>query len=155
MARYAASVETLWEREDAFAYLAEFAHIEDWDPGVAHARRISDDPLAVGARFEVHSSFLGREIPMLYETIEIEAPRRVLLRADTATAVSLDEMTFDLRPGGGTIVTYDADLRLKGPLRVFDLALRLAFQRLGDNARDGLRRKLGEPVPAGAHAETI
>jgi len=154
MARYVASVETLWEREEAFAYLADFAHIEDWDPGVVRAQGLSADSLAIGARFEVHSSFLGRKIPLVYETVEIEAPRRVLLRADTPTAVSLDEMTFDLRPGGGTIVTYDADLRLKGPLRAFDLALRLAFQRLGDNARDGLRRKLGEPVPAEVGAET-
>lgn len=153
MARYVASVETLWEREDAFAYLADFANIQDWDPGVAGAQRFSDDPLAVGARFEIRSSFLGREVPLVYETIEIDAPRRVLLRADTPTAVSLDEMTFDLRPGGGTVVTYDADLRLKGPLRFFDLALRLAFRRLGDNARDGLRRKLGETAPAGAGAE--
>lgn len=154
MARYVASVETLWQREQAFAYLADFATIADWDPGVTRARGFSHDPLGVGARFEVRSSFLGREVPLVYETIEIEAPRRVLLRADTTAAVSLDEMTFEARPGGGTIVTYDADLRLKGPLRLLDPALRPIFRRLGDRARDGLRRKLAEAAPAGARAET-
>ena len=147
MARYVASAESLWDRERAFAYLADFATIADWDPGVAGARRLSPDPLASGARFEVHSSFLGREIPLTYETIEFDPPRRVVLRADTPTAVSLDELTFDLRPGGGTIVTYDADLRLKGLLRLFDLPFRLAFRRLGDRARDGLRRRLREEAP--------
>jgi Polyketide cyclase / dehydrase and lipid transport len=144
MARYVASVETLWEREVAFGYLADFANIADWDPGVARARRLSEPALEVGARFEVISSVMGREVPLVYETIEIDPPRRILLRAETSTVVSLDLMSFDLKPGGGTIVTYDADLKLKGPLRLLDLPFRLAFRRLGDNARDGLRRKLAE-----------
>lgn len=152
MARYVASVETSWEREIAFGYLTEFSNIADWDPGVARAKALTDDRLSVGARFEVISSFLGREVPLTYETIEIESPRRVLLRAETPTAVSLDELTFDLRPGGGTIVTYDADLRLKGLLRPFDLPLRLAFRRLGDQARDGLRDRLDSAPPSGAAA---
>src|SRR5690349_15791521 len=107
MARYVASVESPWERERAFDYLAAFANIADWDPGVARAKALTDDQLAVGARFEVISSFMGREVPLVYETIEIDRPRRVLLRAETGTIVSLDEMTFDVRPGGGTVVTYD------------------------------------------------
>lgn len=147
MARYVASVETSWNREAAFRYLADFANVADWDPNVAGARRLSDDPLARGARCEVRCAVAGREVPLTYETIEIEAPRRVVLRAETSTVVSLDRMTFDLRPGGGTIVTYDADMRLKGPLRLFDLALRLAFRRLGDQARDGLRNRLAEVAP--------
>lgn len=154
MARYVASVESLWEREQAFDYLADFASIADWDPNVAGAKRLSANPLEVGARFEVRSSFLGREIPLVYETIEIDPPRRVVLRAETPTAISLDEMTFDLRPGGGSIVTYDADLQLRGLLRLFDLPFRLAFRRLGDQARDGLRQRLGEVRPDGAEPKS-
>lgn len=155
MAHYVASVDTLWEREVAFGHLADFATIANWDPGVVRAKRLTAEPLSVGARFEVISSLLGREVPLTYETIEIDAPRRVVLRAETPTAVSLDEMTFDLKPGGGTIVTYDADVGLKGPLRLFELPFRLVFRRLGDNARDGLRRKLSEVQPDGARSETL
>ena len=145
MARYVASVDTAWDREVAFGYLADFASIADWDPSVTGARRLSDDALAVGARFEVDFTMLGRELPLVYETTELEAPLKVTLRAETPTAVSLDTMTFDLKPGGGTIVTYDADVTLKGALRAFELPFRLVFRRLGDNARDGLRRRLSEP----------
>ncbi len=154
MARYVASVETLWEREPAFGYLADFATIAEWDPSVTDARRLTDDPLARGARFDVRFSMAGREIPLVYETLEIDPPRRVVLRAETPTAVSVDTMTFDLRPGGGTIVTYDADVSLRGPLRMLDLPFGLAFRRLGDRARDGLRRKLAEAVPAQSPAST-
>lgn len=148
MARYVATVDSAWDREVAFAYLADFASISDWDPGVARSERLGDgDPLAVGARVEVISSFLGREVPLVYEIVEIDPPRRVLLRAETSTITSLDEMTFDLRPGGGTLVTYDADLSMKGPARLAELPMRLAFRRLGDNARDGLRDRLAEAPP--------
>lgn len=147
MARYFASVETLWEREQAFAYLAEFSNIADWDPGVAAAQPLTDERLEVGARFEVRSSFFGREIPLTYETIEVDPPRKVVLRAATRTAVSRDELTFAVRPSGGTIVTYDAELQLKGPLRALELLMRLAFRRLGDNARDGLARRLAQASP--------
>lgn len=148
MARYTATVETDWDREEAFAYLADFATIADWDPGVVRAVRHTGEPLRVGARFEVTTSYLGRESALVYETIEIDPPRRVLLRAATGTFTSLDEMAFDLRPGGGTLVTYDADLALHGIARVAELPMRLAFRRIGDAARDGLRARLAEPAPA-------
>jgi len=148
MARYVTTVDTTWDRERAFAYLADFASISDWDPGVVRSKRLSDEPFAVGARFEVISSFLGREIPLVYEVLEIDPPRRVLLRAETSTMTSLDEMSFDLRPGGGTLVTYDADLAMKGVARIAELPMRLAFGRIGDNARDGLRDRLAEEAPA-------
>jgi hypothetical protein len=153
MARYVASVDTRWEREAAFDYLADFASIADWDPAVPRARALGDEPLAVGARFEVDFSLLGRAQTLVYETVEIERPRRVVLRAETAAAVSVDEMSFDLKPGGGTIVTYDADVGLKGPLRFLDLPFRLVLRRLGDSARDGLRRRLAEVQPGGVRSE--
>ena len=150
MANYTTTVETEWSPEAAFGYLAEFSNVAEWDPGVSSARSISADPLSVGARFEVEASFLGRAVPLVYETIEISQPRMVTLRADSGTFVSLDTLTFEPAPGGGTAVTYDATLTFKGPLRIFDPALKLAFNRLGDKARDGLADRLAGQLPAPA-----
>jgi len=66
MARYAATVETAWDREVAFTYLADFTTISDWDPGVVRSKRLTGDPLSVGARFEVTTSYLGREATLTY-----------------------------------------------------------------------------------------
>ena len=41
------------------------------------------------------------------------------------------------------MVTYDADLRLKGILRVAELPMRLIFRGIGDRARAGLEEALG------------
>ncbi|HET6865551.1 MAG TPA: hypothetical protein VFH80_06495 [Solirubrobacteraceae bacterium] len=48
--------------------------------------------------------------------------------------VSRDRITFESATAG-TRVTYDADLALKGLLRIADPALALAFNRIGNPAR--------------------
>ena len=147
MARYRATVTTDWSPRQTFNYMADFANSAEWDPGVVSAEKLTDDPLRVGARFDLVAAFLGREIDLTYETIELEAPRRVVLRAKSGTVVSLDAMTFEPTASDGTAVTYDADLRLKGAFRVADPLLRLAFRRIGDRARDGIAARLAEPAP--------
>lgn len=147
MAHYTAIATTDWPIEVAFEYLASFENVAEWDPGVSAARCITGDSLAQGAKFEVKASFLGRDVPLVYETLEIEAPDRVVLRAESATVVSLDTLTF-VSTGDGTEVTYDAELSLKGPLKIADPLLGLAFDRLGDRARDGLVERLRRTRPA-------
>ena len=70
-----------------------------------------------------------------------------MLRGENATVVSLDRITFE-PSDEGTRVTYDADLALKGPLRIADPLLGLAFDRVGDRALEGLRETLGSRDPA-------
>ena len=143
MARYVTTVESTRSREDAFAYLSDFSNALEWDPGVVGAERAGqrrgDGRQRVPARDRVH----GSPGPPTYRVIELEAPRRVTFLAETGTLTSLDTIpTFEQR-GEGSSVTYDADLRLKGPLKLADPLLRLAFKSIGDKARDGLRTHLG------------
>ena len=55
-----------------------------------------------------------------------------------------------VRPdGAGSVVTYDAELTLRGPLALADPLLGIAFERLGDRAADGLVEFLaGERIDA-------
>lgn len=143
MARYVTTIDSPRSPEDSFAELSDFSSAERWDPGVVRAARTDDGPIAVGSRFDLVAAFLGREVPLTYEIVELEAPRLILLRAENATVVSLDRITIEPRDNGGSRVIYDADLTLKGPLRVFDLGLRAVFGRIGDRAAAGLRAHLG------------
>ena len=43
---------------------------------------------------------------------------------------------------GQAVVTYDADVRLNGLLRIGDPVFGLVFRRIGDRARDGLAETL-------------
>jgi carbon monoxide dehydrogenase subunit G len=149
MARYTTTASTRWDRRRAFDYLADFANVADWDPSIPRARCVSGEALEKGARFEVEVEALGRTSSFPYETIEIDAPNRVVLRAETGSMVSIDTLTF-VDTGAGSEVTYDADITLKGPLKLIDPLFSMFFKRMGDKARDGLRRRLSEPPPESA-----
>ena len=72
MACYRTTVHSRRDIEDVFAYLAEFSHSADWDPGVLEAQRLTEAPVALGTRFRVVASFLGREVPLEYEVTGYE-----------------------------------------------------------------------------------
>ncbi len=136
MARYTTTVPAARSAQDAFAYMADFSNVAEWDPSVRRAQRLDDGPLAQGTRFDVAVGFLGREVELTYELTEYDpAARRAVLRGSNATTVSVDTITV----ADDASVTYDAQLSLRGVLRLFDPLLNLAFQRLGDNAARGLR----------------
>jgi len=163
MARYTTTISSSLSPEAAFAELADFSSAQRWDPGVVSAVRIDDGevddgeidegPLRVGSRFHLVARFGGRDVPLDYEIVELEPPRKVTFRAENRTVVSRDTITFEPRGGTGSTVTgstvtYDADLRLKGLLRLADPVFALMFRRIGDRARDGLRAALSA-IPDG------
>lgn len=142
MARYVATLETDRPVEEVFAYLADFSTTQEWDPGVVRAKRGEAGELGVGSTFDLVASFLGRENELTYTITEYDAPHAVTLQGENATVVSLDRIATE-PAGGGTRITYDADLSLKGPLRLLDPGLKLVFGRVGDRALEGLRGTLG------------
>lgn len=146
MAHYNASVDTPSPPDEVFAYLSDFSSTEEWDPGVVEAERVGDAPVGEGTEFRLVAEFLGRRIPLTYRIIEHDPPNAVTFRGESSTVVSLDRITF--QPSDtGTLVTYDADLALKGPFKLADPLLGLVFNRVGDRALAGLRKTLGTQQP--------
>jgi carbon monoxide dehydrogenase subunit G len=146
MARYTASLETTRAPAETFAYLSDFSTTEDWDPGVVEAERLGDAPIGAGTEVRVVARFLRRTSTLIYRVIEFEPDAAVTLRGENATVVSLDRITFE-PAGRGTRITYDAELTLRGPLRLADPLLGLAFNRVGRRALEGLRTTLADPKP--------
>jgi hypothetical protein len=146
MARYEARITTAQGREAVFDYLADFRSAAEWDPATKEARLSKGEPGRTGAEFELVSRFLGRDLTLTYRTVEVDRPHMIVLVAETATAVSRDEITFEEIPDGGTAVTYSADLRLRGPRRLLDPILGVFFRRLGENARREMSARLARPV---------
>jgi carbon monoxide dehydrogenase subunit G len=146
MAHYTASIETPRPPAETFAYLSDFSTTEEWDPGVVEAERLGDAPVGEGTEFRLVADFLGRKTALTYRIVEFQPDQAVTLRGENTPVVSLDRITCE-PSDGGTRVTYDADLSLKGPLRIADPLLGLAFKRVGDRALDGLREALGSRQP--------
>lgn len=141
MARYHASLHVSLSCEEAFAFLSDFSRAQEWDPGVVAAVRLDDGEIGLGSEFRLTTRFLGRTAQLSYEIIEFYPPHAVTFRGENATVVSRDRITFQ-QEGEGAAIVYDASLRLKGPLRLADPLLALAFERVGDRALAGLRERL-------------
>lgn len=105
------------------------------------AERLGEGPIGQGTEFRLVVSFLGRKTALTYRIVEYDRPNAVTFRGENSTVVSIDRITFQ-PANGGTQLLYDADLTLKGPLKLADPLLGLAFKRVGDNALAGMRDTL-------------
>jgi len=150
MAQFTTTIQTPGlDVSAAFAHLADFSSAEQWDPGVAKASRDQQGPIEVGSSFTVVADFLGRQIPLTYRIVDLVADERVVLRAENASVVSLDTLTF-VASDSGASVTYDAVLDGKGAMRLAGPFLQLLFNRIGHKAEAGLRAYLAALVPVGS-----
>jgi carbon monoxide dehydrogenase subunit G len=137
MARFVDVIDLPLPPEAAFDLIADFSRLPEWDPGVLAAQRLDAGPLAVGSRFEVAYSFLGRQLPLSYEVRTCERPHRVVLRGGNGTIRSIDEISFVPR-GRGTRVAYEARLEPRGLAALADPFLQLVFPVIGRAAVRGL-----------------
>lgn len=124
-----------------FDYLADFTTTTEWDPGTVVTERLHGDG-DVGTTYLNVSTFLGRRTHLQYVVQELLPGRRVRLRAENRTVISVDTMTFSRNSQGGTEVMYTADFTFKGPARFLAPFLRPAFARLGTAAQIGMYQAL-------------
>jgi dehydrogenase/reductase SDR family protein 12 len=162
MARYRGTVVSERSVEETFDYLAEFSNAAEWDPGVDRAERLDEGPMGVGAVFRLDVRVGARATPLDYRVVAYDRPGRVVLLGESNAIRSEDTVTVVPRPGGGSVLTYDADLRLLGGLSVFNPVLSAPFRRIGDRGLAGLRRVLSghadptpDAPPAGALAARV
>ncbi len=152
MARYVTTMKTAKAPKEVFAYMADLRNFAKWDPGVKAVTQVDGSGGGPKSVFDVTVAGIGvaPDLTLRYVTEEHQAPGKnapgsLLVVARSLVFTSIDRIT--VRPdGAGSVVTYDADLRLNGVLRVGDLGLRLMFGRIGDRAAAGLRRALDAQV---------
>ena len=152
MARYLMHVRTPMSPSEAFAYMADLNNFAKWDPGVDRVVQVHGDGGGAGAAFDVGVKAFGRSITLRYDTITYAAPTTVVAFAESRLLTSRDTITVKAdETGSGSIVTYDAVLKLRGPLGLADPLLAMSFNKIGDRAGIGLVAALaGERVPAAA-----
>jgi len=145
MAHYRTAAPTAWTPEAAFDFMGDLRNFAVWDPGVRDVHVVEDTGPGLGAAFDVAVRVPFGAMTLRYEVTVWEPPHRLVVRAQTSTLISLDEVLVEATPDGAT-VTYDADLAFRGVFRIADPLLALAFSRIGDRAAAGLRRVLAGEV---------
>lgn len=140
-------IETALPLEQAFAFVADFANAQRWDPGVATAERTNGGPVGVGARYRLDVRMSGRVAPMEYEITAFEPSRRVVLTGTGSGVEAVDDIRFEAT-GSGTRIDYVADIRLRGLMRLAAPFAGGSFARIARDARDGMQRALDQLATA-------
>ena len=97
-----------------------------------------------GTRFRLVVPFLGRRLPLTYQVITLVPGREIVLAASSRLLRATDRILVDPAAGGAT-VSYQADVRLRGPLALLDALLRPGFRAVGQRAAAGLAHALATP----------
>jgi len=150
MARYNTTVTSRRPAAETFAYLAVFSNAAIWDPGVLAGEQLDPGPVGPGTRFRLTVPFLGRPMPLTYRITSYDHGRRVVLTATSRLLHATDTIAVS---GGadGSAVSYEAEVRLRGPLQVLDPLLRPGFRAVAERAAAGLARALSQdPAPTEA-----
>jgi hypothetical protein len=139
------TIESQLSPGSLFDYLADMRNAPRWDPGVSTVT-LKGDPdhgLGEGSQFLVTLLLGGRPQQVTYELAEYDRPRRVVLRCVQRGFISTDVVSIATEGGGRSSVSYDANLKLRGILRLGAPLTATAFRRIGRRAASGLRRELG------------
>ncbi|MFJ9060072.1 SRPBCC family protein [Streptomyces sp. NPDC102409] len=137
-------------RDEIVAYMADFSHAEQWDPGTITCRPVGATALVeVGAEWLNVSSFRGRRTELRYELTRM-SDERLTFVGHNKTATSTDDLHFEAH-SGGTRITYRAHVEFHGFARLATPVLKREFERLGDEVSEqlpaALRQALGPSTP--------
>lgn len=141
MTRLQETIETTLPAAAAFAYLADFANSQEWDPGVASAERIDQGPVGVGARYRLGVRIGNRVAPMEYRVSEFDPPNRVVLVGSGSGVSAVDSIVVQ-RTSTGTRIAYTADINLGGFMRLIQPLLGGTFSRIARDAAGGMQEQL-------------
>lgn len=152
VAHYVATVRSPRQAREAFDLVSDMRTFADWDPGIRSVAQVDGQGPGPGAVFDVRVAAFPLDLTLRYTTERYHTassgPSEVLLVGRSMLFTSVDLITVSPTEDG-SLVRYDADLRLAGPLRLGDLALRPVFGWVGARAESGLRTALaGESVRA-------
>jgi carbon monoxide dehydrogenase subunit G len=125
--------------EKAHAFMVDARNFLRWDPSVVRVEHVGGAIGALASEFDVYVKTVSTT--RMRFRVTANRPERIVLEAKTTFVHSHDEVLIDSR-GGHSVVTYNASLRLRGPLSTGDRMLKGPFFRLCEKAVPGLRRAL-------------
>ncbi len=112
-------------------YLKDFANAEQWDPGTQSCTREGDGPIEVGATWHNVSKIVGVTAELTY-TLNTLSNRTLVFVGRNDSSTSVDTITVDAS-GAGSVITYRADLEMKGAAKLLSPAMKIVFERIAND----------------------
>ena len=138
MASYTATINVEASPAAAFAYLSDPLNRSEWDPSV---RSLVD----AGDHYDVTVGFYGKAIEATYTIDEVVEPSRIVF--GIGGKVRGRDVIEIVEREGGSSVTLDLAVSMKGAARFLDRGLQVAFAGIGDNIAAELKQQLDRVGP--------
>ena len=129
---------------EVFAYVSEFSRIEEWDPAVARAEKLTPGAPGVGSECRVD---LKTGLSLRYEVTEFVENERMLMTVSSRLFSAREEIFF-AEADGKTSLRYVADFDFPLPLAVFNRTFPGIMNRVGKSAMKGLKQALDDEFDA-------
>jgi len=122
-------------------YLQDFGHAEEWDPGTESCTRNDSGPIKVGSSWHNVSKIAGISTELTY-TLEKLTDDTIVLVGRNETATSTDTMTVVPAAEGGSEVTYEAVIEMKGAAKLGAPLVKVVFEKIGSDTEDDMTQVL-------------
>jgi carbon monoxide dehydrogenase subunit G len=137
MAEYTATINVAATPEEAFAYLRDPRNRAEWDPSV---RDMVADDATDGDGVRMTVGFYGKAIDATYAVEELDEPSRIVF--SIGGRVTGRDVIEIVERDGGSSIRLDLEVKMKGPARLLDRGLQVAFAGIGDNIAAELAKRL-------------
>ena len=123
---------------EVFAYISEFSRIEQWDPGVARAHKLTSGAPAVGSEYRID---MKAGFSLYYKIIEMEPDKRMLMEVESSLFTAREEILF-AATASKTTVRYIANFNFLRALAAANLIYPAAMDRVGKSTMEGMKKAL-------------
>ncbi len=144
MARFVTTVPSSLPPGEAFAKLAAFERVPEWDPNTSAGTRVGAD-LGPGTEFDITTVFGGRTLELRYRMSVYEPGMQVVVEATMPNGTYLRDAISFAPTSGGCDVTYDARITPKGVWKLANPVFQVIFGRIGAKVVEPLTRYLSAP----------
>lgn len=124
---------------EVFAYISDFARIEEWDPAVARGVRLTPGAPGIGSEYRIE---MKAGFALHYRVIDFEPRKRMLMDVQSRIFSAREEILFSELPDGGSAVRYIASFDLPLPLAAAGKLCPGAFDRVGKTTMRGMQTAL-------------
>ena len=138
MKSYTRSINVNRSVEDVFFYVASFENIQDWDPGVVKAKKLTKGPVAMGSQYELTLKFFINEFKMIYTVTGLEKNKKIFLRGLNDSIHADAQIIFEKSSTMSTKITYTVDMKFLGFMEKLENLMEFSIKNSVEAAIQGL-----------------
>jgi carbon monoxide dehydrogenase subunit G len=121
-------------------YLKDFANSEEWDPATQRCTRNDAGPIKAGSSWQNVSKVFGLTTELTY-TLEEMSERTIVFVGTNDRSIAYDTINVDAA-GGGSVVTYRAELTMRGAAKLLTPVMNVVFEKLASDTEKQLSKVL-------------